>query len=145
MNADKGEEGAVISGLNSNLKRTAWFCSGSELVTNGFLDRKAGKNGQSILPPLEIHERSETMMHSQKISEDCSLVDVSGASASVVNFLKSYQIRLELAQDGRDSPQVHLIVHAAAMLYVVSNQSELNRLRCLDIRPAHETGRGEEK
>tara|TARA_B100000902_G_scaffold389589_1_gene436993 strand:+ start:1044 stop:1298 length:255 start_codon:yes stop_codon:yes gene_type:complete len=84
-------------------------------------------------------------MHSQKISEDCSLVDVSRATTSVVNLLKSYQIWLELAQDGRDSPQVHLIVHAAAMLYVVSNQSELNRLRCLDRGPAHETGRGEEK
>ena len=145
MNTNKGQEGALVSGSDSDFKGAAGFCAGSELVTNRFLDRKAGENSHAILAALKVHECSETMMHPQKISEECSLVDAPGASASVVDLLKSYQIWFERAQNGRDSPEVHLVVHAAAVLYVVGHQPYFRGFLCLKRRCAREKSTGEEK
>ena len=109
-------------------------------MAEGFLDRKAGEDGKPILPSLKVHEFPETMMHPEEVSQCCSLIDFTGASAGLINLLKSYQVGLEFAEDGGDPLQVHPAVHPATMFYVVGNQSEVSRFCCLKRGGACEKG-----
>ncbi len=145
MDADEGKRGGVSRGLDCHLEGAAGLRPGSELVADGFLNRKAGEDGQPILPSLKVHELAEAVMHSQQGSKGCSLVNFSRASASVVNLLKGHEVWLELAQDGCDSLQVYPAIHAATMLYVVSNKSQGGRFRSLERSPAHENCTGNKR
>ena len=77
VNADEGERRSGSSRLDDHFKGAAWFRSGRELMTDRFLDRKAGEDCKPILASLEVHEFPETMMYPQKISQGSSLVDFS--------------------------------------------------------------------
>ena len=145
VNTDKGEKRTGSGWAHHDFQCTAWFRSRSELMTNGFLDREAREDRQPVLTSLKVHELSEPMMHAKKSSQGRSLIDLSGASTGVIDFLKGYQVRLEFAEHGCDSLQVHLAVHASTVLDVVGNQSDRGGFCRLERGAACEEGTGDQK
>ena len=112
-------------------------------MPNGFLDGKAGEDRQPVLTSLEVHELPEPMMHAKKGSQGRGLIDLSGASAGVIDFLKGDQVRLEPAEHSRDSLQVYLAVHPSTVPDVVGNQSDCGGLCRLQRGAACEEGTGD--
>jgi hypothetical protein len=98
--------------------------AGTDVVIPVTLNRETGQHNIPIASALVHPVLTKSEMESERLGDEPRLIFLRCASFKTDDFLKSNDVRVELAENTDDAVGTHSSIHAAAFMNIVSSDSK---------------------